>query len=96
MKAKLLKKIRKRYTIVYWPNGVFLSGDFYEGPLLRLEDTNSMFRDCNIYITKKVSKEQAYDILYERLLDWIQQDYGTFRSRRVKIVSEKLWHGKDN
>lgn len=96
MKVKLLKKIRKRYIIKYWPNGVFLSGDFYEGPILRLEDTNSMFRECNIRLSSNVSKEQAYDLLYEKLLTWIQQEYGTFRSRRVNIVSETLWHGKDN
>ncbi len=92
MKVKLLKKIRKRYEIKYWPNGLFIDGDYYSGPIMRLVDLNSMFRECTYRIAEPLSKEEAYNLLYERLLTWIQQEYGTFKSRRRKITSEKLWY----
>lgn len=92
MKARLLKRIRKRYEIRYWPNGLFIDREFYSGPLLRLVDHNSLYRDFTYSIGSKLTKEDAHKAAYEKLLMWIQQDYGTFKSKRVKITSEKLWY----
>jgi hypothetical protein len=90
MKVKLLKKIRKRYSITHYPNGVFLWDEFYEGPITILRDRNSNYR----WEVSRFEKQPAYNKLYEKLLEWIQQDYGTFKSKRVEIVSEELWYKK--
>lgn len=90
MKVKLLKKIRKRYSITHYPNGVYLYGDFWEGPLTRLVDSEN---DYN-WESSILEKKAAYKKLYKILLSWIQRDYGTFKSRRHKITSEQLWYKK--
>ena len=88
MKVKLLKKIRKRYSIIYYPNGVYLDNDFYDGPITLLYDTQ------NYYRTKisNAHKEQAYRELYGMLLRWIEKDYSKYRKRKKKITSEILWY----
>ena len=88
MKVKLLKKIRKRYSITHYPNGVFLHGDFYKGPITIIEDSENSYR----YRINDEEKSLAYKELYPILLKWIQKDYGTFKSRRHRITSEKLWY----
>jgi hypothetical protein len=90
MKVKLLKKIRKRYSITHYPNGAFMWDDFYEGPITLLEDKNSSFR---LEISHS-TKPEAYDRLYKIMLEWIERDYGPFRSKRIKITSEQLWYKK--
>lgn len=88
MKVKLLKKIRKRYSIIYYPNGVYLDNDFYDGPITLLYDKQ------NDYRTKISSahKEQAYGLLYEMLLKWIEKDYSKYRKRKKNIIEEILWY----
>ena len=88
MKAKLLKKIRKRYTITYYANGVFLYDDFFEGPITVLEDKQSSYRA----VASCKQKQEAYEDTYAKLLEWIQKDYGTFKNRRKNIISEQLWY----
>lgn len=88
MKVKLLKKIRKRYSIVYYPNGVYLYDDFFKGPLTVLYDNENDYR-------AKISssdKQKAYKELYTMLLKWIEKDYGPFKSKKKKITSETLWY----
>jgi hypothetical protein len=90
MKVKLLKKIRKRYSITHYPNGVYLYGDFCKGPLTILTDSESQYR----WESLEIGKEEAYKKLYKLLLEWIQKDYGTFKSKRRVITSEQLWYKK--
>ena len=88
MKVKLLKKIRKRYTIIHYPNGVYLDNDFYKGPLTLLYDTQNDYRT-------KIShsyKEQAYRELYSLLIKWIEKDYIKYRKRKKNIIEETLWY----
>ena len=90
MKVKLLKKIRKRYSIAYYPKGVYLYGDFVKGPVTLLEDRNDSWR---WKMSDKV-KEQAYKQLYDILIRWIEQDYGPSKNKKIKITSEQLWYKK--
>lgn len=90
MKVKLLKKIRKRYSITHYPNGVYITDRFFDGPITLIEDKYSSFR----YDISCLEKQAAYDKLYKKLLDWIQQDYGMFKSTRRNITSEVLWYKK--
>jgi hypothetical protein len=80
MKVKLLKKIRKRYSITHYPNGVFLYGDFEEGPLTLLTDSENKYR----LKTSKNKKSEAYENLYTMLMKWIEKDYGPFNSKKRK------------
>lgn len=90
MKVKLLKKIRKRYTITHYANGVFICNNFFTGPITILKDTENLFRDVHSY----EEKYKAYRELRTELLDWIQLDYGIFRSRLKNLTSEQLWYKK--
>lgn len=90
MKVKLLKKIRKRYSITHYPNGCSLFGEFEEGPITFLEDSQNEWR----FKYTRQSKEEAYIYLYEILLEWIEKDYGTFRNKRRTITTETLWYKK--
>lgn len=89
MKIKLLKKIRKRYDIIHYPNGLYLWGDFQEGAITILSDNQSSYR----YRLSTKDKSQAYEDLYKILLNWIEKDYGQLRSKKSKIKKEKLWYG---
>ena len=88
MKVKLLKKIRKRYSIIYYPNGVYIDNDFYKGPLTVLYDKQNEYR------TKISSshKQQAYKELYSLLIKWIDKDYSKYRKRKKNIIEETLWY----
>ena len=88
MKVKLLKKIRKRYSIVYYPNGVYLYDDFFEGPITVLYDSENEYRTK----ISSLDKQKAYKELYTMLLKWIEKDYGPFKSKKKKITSETLWY----
>jgi hypothetical protein len=90
MKVKLLKKIRKRYSIIHYPNGVYLGDRFWEGPITCLRDNTNEWR----LQTSFSPKERAYSILYNHMLYWIEKDYGPFKSRNRKITSEQLWYKK--
>lgn len=90
MKVKLLKKIRRRYSITHYPNGRFICGDFYKGPITTLEDSDDSWR---LYYSS-LEKDMAYIYLYGVMQKWIQKDYGIFKSRKHKITSEQLWYKK--
>ena len=90
MKVKLLKKIRKRYSITHYPNGVFLWGDFYKGPITLLTDSYDDYR----YQSSNLEKVEAYQKLYKDLIYWIEKAYGPFNSKKKKITSETLWYKK--
>lgn len=90
MKVKLLKKIRKRYQIVYYPNGVYFYDDFFEGPLTVLYDSENEYRTK----VSSIVKWKAYKELHTMLMKWIEKDYGPFNSKKRKITSETLWYKK--
>jgi len=88
MKVKLLKKIRKRYSINHYPNGIYIYGKFEKGPVTILKDNEDSWRTS----WSNNPKEIAYDTFYNILLKWIQKDYGTFRKNKKVIIEEKLWY----
>jgi len=88
MKAKLLKKIRKRFSIEHYPEGLYILKQFYKGPVTSLIDSeNCYYTDYSFR-----EKQEAFNELYTKLQNMIQSDYGTFRSARKKPVTEVLWH----
>jgi hypothetical protein len=85
MKVKLLKKIRKRYSITYYPTGVENNG-WIKGPLCVLSDHNNLFQYRYIFGEKSISYKHSWDLMRE----WIRKDYKTEKKRRT-YTSEKLW-----
>lgn len=91
MKTKLLRKIRKRYSITYYPNGRYLYGEFDSTPSVVLYDKYEDKYKIEFYPT---TKKIAYDKLYSILCNWIAEDYAFAGKRRVKqgeVTTEKLW-----
>lgn len=86
MKVKLLKIIRKRYSITHYPNGRYFSGDYVDYPVTVLEDKEDSWR----YKISSSPKEEAYKELLERMRVWIEKDYKISRKRK-NIKEEKLW-----
>lgn len=90
MKVKLLKKIRKRYSMIHYPDGVYMFDDFQKGPLTILKDNRNDWR----FKSSFMPKEKAYNYLHGFLMYWIEKDYGPFKSKRKQYPSEVLWYGK--
>ena len=93
MKVKLLKKIRKRYSITYYPDGGFVFGGWESIPFILLEDNNNSFRNIRYSLLKNYTKEMVYISAWEEMRKWIRKDYKTERKRR-NIKVEKLWFSK--
>jgi hypothetical protein len=87
MKVKLLKKIRKRYTITHYPDGVYWRKDFIKGPYTVLWDNEDSWR----YETSCQNKDEAYKFLYLKMKRWIELDYGPIKSKR-NLKVETLWY----
>lgn len=102
MKTRLLRKIRKRYSIDYWPNGY--QDDYSTYPeCMRLVDYNSPWhtREKILIIGDKVLKtdkiwtqELALTYLRGLLMVWIRNDYQSLGVRRNKLkrIKQKLWY----
>jgi len=90
MKVKLLKKVRQRYSITHYPNGLYLDTEFYNGPQTLLEDNTN---DWKVKMSS-LPKEDAYKVLYTIMRNWIQKDYGPSKGRLKKLTAENLWYKK--
>lgn len=87
MKVKLLKQIRKRYTITHYPDGVYWGNYWEKGPFTILYDKDKSYR----YKVSHESKEFAFDYFRKMMMEWIEADYKTSRKRKYVKV-EKLWY----
>jgi hypothetical protein len=58
MKTKLLKKVRKRFDIIWMPNGFTSFGDRYEYNLFRLTDSTNRFYERYAQLGYKNSNTQ--------------------------------------
>ena len=93
MKVKLLKKIRKRYSITYYPNGGYVFGSWESIPFILLKDNNDSWRNIRYSIIDKLPKEYQYENAWNQMRKWIREDYQTERVRRNYKI-EKLWFSK--
>jgi hypothetical protein len=89
MKTKLLKIVRKRYTITMYtkldnPN-FFLYG--HPVPVWLATDNYNDFRS-HIGIT--------YDDAYKKIMTWIRKDYYSKMNRENRQKQEKVWYKPKN
>lgn len=105
MRVKLLKKVRKRYVIRYFPKQFRIGEDIFAGQCMVLTDNENQYaiygveicefenyqRFCNQSAT---TKEQAKGILLDKLAEWIAKDYKRTRTRKTKQVVEIVWYNR--
>jgi hypothetical protein len=100
MKTKLLKKVRKRYEIIYYPKGMWIRDIFFEGPLVCLWDKDhSLFNYDVKRIRFDYPKQQAIndlkDIIIRKLINEgygkAKRSYGKAKRNRANCNGVKVW-----
>lgn len=103
MKTKLLKKVRKRYTITYYPKQISLYGEVFKGECMVLRDTVNDYRCVEIcnpenfqkwFSHRSPTKEDAKEYLLNQLLYWIKKDYKEYRIRKPNQNVEIIWYNR--
>ena len=99
MKVKLLRKIRKRFEINYYPNGYEFGKYTCNIACVAIVDKYFGTLESPIvnyyYVEMTVTKEQAYEKCYDLLLRHLLSKYERFGTRRKKKLTktvEKLWY----
>lgn len=92
MKTRLLKKVRKRYTIRRYSEGFYIGDDFNVGDWILVIDTHSEYR----FSTHEVINDfqVKYEEALESLVKMIIEDYIHLGIRRKKKITkpEILWY----
>ena len=105
MKTKLLKKVRKRYKIVYYEKQVTLWDKTYKGECMVLFDKGGErysvgVEICNpenhkkFFTSREPTKDDAKNFLLGGLINWIKEDYKQHRTRKAKQIIETIWYAK--
>ena len=92
MRTKLLKKIRKRYRITYYPKEIYLFNEKWKGPIWLLEDAHNSWRS-HLIGNENQDPENA---LLDKLQDWIKKDYFYARKRKTQQKVEIIWPRSQN
>lgn len=89
MKVSLLKKVRKKYAIIYYPNGF---GHYSDKKIMILFEDDDVLQHINI--NDVLTKELAYTELFNKLKETILKKYRKYGTRRLDKNGkvEKLWH----
>lgn len=106
MKVKLLKEVRKRFSITYYPKGVTISQTTYIEPLILVYDNwdrveiKIIFLKSYDFVTKQssnISIEFAKSQAHKELVWAIRGKYMKYGTRRIKAdkirkaKEEALW-----
>lgn len=99
MKVKLLKIVRKRYSIIKYPNGIYWSWfNTNVNTLVLTKDSevltyNELVKSLGkhgFYVKDKlVSEEKAIKALKEKMLSDILKEYRDKGIRRIKLQQQK-------
>lgn len=90
MKIKLLKKVRQRYQILFFPKYFKYYDTCYTGDCMVLIDKRNSWRTMIIQLKQSdTTKEQATQELLKRLKGWIHIDYA---SKKKSSVGENIWY----
>lgn len=87
MKTKLLKKIRKQYSIVYYPNGMVSHEQLYHVNKYVIYDKKGAFGLFNLYDYN--TKQDAISAILKR----VRVIYSKYsRSERNNYKGQKVWY----
>lgn len=93
MKTKLLKKVRKRFSIQYYPYGGVFYGTVCDEPCMGLVENDGSVHHLIRLTTQIINRSDAYTVLYEKLVSIIRANYRRYGTRRnSKMISVKLWY----
>lgn len=105
MKAKLLIKVRKRFTITHYPKGIRLGNDFYDNNVFRLEDSRDSWADSFCELTfsgqnrqrfcdaQRSTEKECVEYLIGRIISRLRNEYPKLGSKgHNRIPSKKVWY----
>ena len=107
MKVKLLKKVRKRFSIIHTPDGIFLDNEYCNYNLFRLIDKKSHYYS-DIYCQLKrntvgmqfcsdvfETEEECIDYLLGRILKRLRYEgYTSRKDRSIMNNQNKIWYNQ--
>lgn len=85
MKTKLLKKIRKRFSIIYNPEGHWCFGEYFPNNLYRFHDSNKIYPD---YVSNNL------DELKTLILRYVRKEYSHLgQAKKINLAKKdkKVW-----
>jgi hypothetical protein len=93
MNIKLLKKVRKRFTITHYPKGVYIAGEFYEGPIVFLYDKDNPRYGYHIRrVSELYSIQEAISKLKDIILVKLKNEgYGKAKRNRINKKGIQVW-----
>lgn len=106
MKAKLLKKVRKRFEIIHMPAGFTSYGDRYEYNLYKLTDSTNSFYEQFAQLGRKAGDRQflsdqfifeteneCVHLLKKCIIDRLRSEgYRGKKDYHIKNQHKKVWH----
>jgi hypothetical protein len=108
MKVKLLKKIRKRFDIIHFPNGKVIDGEHYDYNIFQLVDNNdsgfNWHSDRYAQLGEKPggkmwcedifnTEKECIDFLKERIVKYLRNEHSALGSKRKKLNNGiKVWY----
>jgi hypothetical protein len=92
MKAKLLRKIRKRFSIHHYPNGVSSFGEIYDYNIFELVDSTNSWGSRSVQLGRKMSKLQY--VTDDRIFDTEKECIDYLKSDIVRILRKEGHIGK--
>jgi hypothetical protein len=99
VKTKLLRKVRKKFEINYYPNGYDFGDYETNNECVAVINKSVWFGspivDHPFFISNDTSKDEAYKKCYELLVEFIMWYYaskGTRRNKKLEKTTEKFWY----
>ena len=106
MKVKLLKKVRKRFTITHYPNGIRLGDTFYDYNVFKITDTNEphwadyselsntfKINDKKFCEDRFSTKKECIDFLLKKVLRRIRAENPNLGNKgHNKTIKKKVWY----
>jgi hypothetical protein len=92
MNIKLLKKVRKRFIITHYPKGVYIAGEFYEGPIVILYDKDNPDGYHIRSVSELYSIQEAISKLKDIILKKLKNEgYGKAKRNRINKKGIQVW-----
>lgn len=103
MKTKLLKKARKRFTIMHYPKGLKLWGKFQSGNIFCLTDSTTSWNNEMVQIVKNknehlyignifTEEKAAINYLKGMIIKILRSEgYGSSKESRALKAVKKVW-----
>lgn len=89
MKTKLLRKVRKRFEIIHYPNGVSTQ---YPEPCIRFLDKCDSLNNETLNINIYTPEGYIIDKYKRAILRIIRRECGKYFKKKNKYKGTKLWY----